>query len=361
MAAPGASLSAFEGVNGFHYSHTYAVVQSSNVSSSNALYASRIKTRLMLNAMTVRNNAGYWANDFTTAALVGANAWTPNTRGLVLWDGITNDLLSEGGTTLGLTGFRNAVAAFCWLMWTGTRIEDSNVAFTYGTGTWAAEPNGSAEFSNGTAQFSDTASASFDVAVTGSDHVLFLVGRQDGETVGAVTNVLGGTAQVKVDGTTVATVPLGNQIVKSTAPATRARGPIAVPLLNIGSGSHTITVTNVGAAGTRLAVDFIAPLSTGPADVLLFHQCPWPTAQYVSLSTPAGMDAYNAAVDEVAASLIALNKPVRSVKVATGWNPATMIASGVSRHLNDLGSRVYADRACEVLVNRPFRLGINNL
>lgn len=361
--ASGATLTAFEGVKGYHYAHSFGTVvgsgTSANVSSTNSLYPNRISKRLMLDSMTIRATAGYWCNDITTAALVGGSLWTPGNRGLVLWDGTENDLLSDGGTAQGITGYKNAVAAFLWLMFTGTRVEHTDSSFTFPVGTWALE-TAAAEVSGGTANLSFTAGAQASIAYTGTDAVLFLVGRQDGDTVNS-TVANGGIAQVQVDGVTVATQSLSNQFVKPSSPTTRARGPIAILLPNMGSGAHTITVTNVGASGTALAVDCIAPLNATPPTVLMYRQPYFPADQYVSLSTPAGVDLFNAALESVVNSFIALGKPVSTVHIETGFDPVTMLSSTQRRHPNDLGSAWYASRGIDVLSTLPFRTGINNL
>jgi hypothetical protein len=355
--------SAFEGTNGFHYSHSFGTVvgsgTSANVQSSAGLYNNRIKTRLMMSTMTSRSTAGYWANDITTNAYAGANLWTPNTRGLVLWDGTENDLLSDGGTAQGIVGYKNAVRAFLWILFCGTRIEHTDSSFTFPVGTWALE-TAAAETSGGTANISFSAGASAQITYTGTDAVLFLIGRQDGDTVNS-TVANGGTAQVQLDGVTVATQSLSQQFIKPSGPTTRARGPIAIPLLGMTNTAHTITVTNTGTAGTALSVDCIAPVTSTPPEVLMFRQCYFGSGQYVNFSSAAGVDAFNAALELVVAEFTALNKPVQTVHIENGFDTATMLSTTQSRHPNDTGSRHYADRAVELLALRPPRLGLNNL
>lgn len=351
---------AFESMDGFFYAHSFGTLQgtgnSQNVSNTNSLYPNRIKARLLMNSMTIRATAGYWANDVATSALVGAAAWTPGKRGLVLWDATENDLISDGGTARGLLGYSHAVRSFLWTMFTDTRVEHTDPSFTFPVGTWADE-TAAAEFSGGTANSSDTANAKCSISYTGTDAVLFLGGRQDGETVSSVV-VNGGTAEIKVDGVVVKTQALGNQFVKSTSPAVRARGPVAVPLLNMGSGTHTIEVTNVGTAGTRLTVDAIGRVSATPPYVLMFKQNYFPDGHYVNFSTPAGVDALNAALIATVAEFV--NYPV-AVVPNSDFDPVTMFSIAQRRHPNDYGSKWYATKAIDILKTVPFRSGINNL
>jgi hypothetical protein len=357
------ALSAFEGLNGYHYAHSFGTVvgsgTSANVSSTASLYSQRLLKRLMMNSMTQRATAGYWANDVTTSAYVGSTIWTPNTRGLVLWDTTENDLISDGGTTQGIRGYKNAVRAFLWILFAGTRIEHTDSSFTFPTGSWALE-SAAAELSGGTANLSFSNGAVAQITYTGTDAILFLIGRQDGDTVNS-TVANGGNAEIKVDGVTVATQSLSQQFVKPSGPTTRARGPIAIPLLGMTSGAHTITVTNIGASGTALSVDCIAPLASTPPEVLMYRQPYFPSGQYVNFSSAAGVDAFNVALEQVVAEFTALNKPVRTVHIEDGFDPVTMFSSTQSRHPNDLGSKFYADKAINALSSLPFRTGINNL
>jgi hypothetical protein len=343
----------WEGVAGFHYSHSYGVYLTSppNVSPG-GLYSDRVKQRLGMASMTKRSTSGNWMLDIAGSAIGSGFSWTPGTHGLVIIDGVENDMSNNGLDAQGLTGFNNALRVLLWNLVSATRLNETDAAFTETSGTWTASSSQN-QYIGTTVRNSVSAGAQFTFAFTGTD-VILVLGGKDNSAGGAA----GGTAEVKVDGVVVTTVSLGNAY-RTTTPNGfgYTSGPVAVPLLGMGAGAHTITVTNTGASGTVLYRDGYMTIGTQPPTIIVMKQ-PY-NDTYVSSGSDAAVDAYNQAIDQVVAEPGLSSKPIIVVDPQPGFDKNTMFDSPT--HLNDRGSVQYASKIVAAVAGLTWREGLNYL
>lgn len=336
--------SPLEGVDLFHYAHSYGVQQNPPQDTAAGIYAKRLLARLGLGSVASRANSGYWAQDVAGVAYgTSASKWVPSS-GVVVIDVGQNDYRVNGLDAQGLLGFTNALRALLWLLMSSGRVEETDASITYPVGVWSANNQGTV--SGGSNKFSTTNGAQWSAARTESGLVVIMIGK-DGPN---------GTVRIDIDGVTEATQDLGNQCKTSDATAS-VNTAIAVPLLGLGAGAKTITGTNVGAAGSAINLDCLLTLATDPPPVVLMHQLHLDS--YTQQGSDAAVDAYNAQIDALAAEFQALGKPVHAIDTNDGFDIATMLSSAKPRHLNARGDQHYADLLEDFLRTLDFSKGLN--
>ncbi len=151
-----------------------------------------------------------------------------------------------------------------------------------------------------------------------------------------------GTANVKVDGVTVATIDCSGTGITSTAQQNLAYGPQLLVLTGQGAGSHTVVIecTNTGV----VLIDWVA----GIDDQSLFNKVQVGNLAHVdtaavsvyfsSASTLSGanarIDGYNTVIASAISTLAAVGIPVTLVPVVQIVNPTTMLQADGLHWLN---------------------------
>lgn len=233
-----------------------------------------------------------------------------NQFGLVVFDAMVNDAAFGSGVGAALTGLTNEAQAMIRAAGAGTVVDDQafSTPFTSTANT---------AFSSGHYGATSTQNAATSTTFTGTAATLILVG----------SNSAAGTAQVKVDGVTVATVNLSNQC---AAPAV-CRVP--VELTGLSNTSHTVLVTKTDAGAGVVGVDcLIVPSGYPPAIVF--------TGAPANIGSEAGRNAACAGAIAAAIANVAAPSPqvltFADYSASAGWNSTTMLSVD-NLHPNDLG------------------------
>jgi hypothetical protein len=339
-------IPAVEGVDGYVYTHSYGN-PNPGVVSSNALWWQRLNNRLGI-VWTNKAKSGAQMR-FIMGRAIGWEAptvpiWTPGTRGLVTIMGTINDVLAGAGTT-NQAGFSNPLSSMLHYLSAASSAPASS--FTFPTGTWQNGATG-----NTAPKFTTNAGAVASGTFTGTSVTVLLVGWASGF-------VTGGSAVVKVDGVTKATINTN-----AAQPDVDAYDYTHIPVAITGltNASHTVTITHGGTEGQYVGFEMILiPSATPPTILLCKDPIITPNATTWPNYSSANHAIYNGLID-TAASTFATATGLTNVTVVdlnTGFVPGTMLgADGI--HPNDRGMAQITNTLTTAMSSLTFRVGLNN-
>jgi hypothetical protein len=306
-----------EGMLLYAYGHSYLATTSNNTSTG---AAGNLGTRLAARkAMTFTNRATSGirlVHQAASASLIrnvlsGGSAWTPNTRGCVLFCDTLNDVAAYGTTAAYLRNYEHALRTFLAVTRSKAKVAAASAAWVY-SANWTSTATSALTSTN---RFETTTTGSYaQFNVTGSAVDLLLTIKSGGN----------GTYTIASDGTTVATVSSLNNTMGVDV------GAAAVALTGLGSGTHLIQITLT--SGTYLGVDAAFIPSETPPPVLMFGEGAVTASGYTSLAS-SWLPILSSVTAEFPNALY--------VTPGAGWDNTTMlIADGL--HPNDKGASYIA-------------------
>jgi hypothetical protein len=321
----------------------------------------RLEKRLNCRAF-IRSNASYWSRDVSAVLFNGngtaANKWTPGTCGTLIIDSIQNDVrawLLASRATANITDMKSSIRAMIWYAMCSTIVEQNHASFTYTGAGWTTSSQ--TWFSGGSAGQTSGVGDKVDIAVTGTDFVLFTRG----------TSIVAALATIKVDGVTLTTVDNGGANLGGSGASQTGQTscPLAIPILGLSPGAHTITFERTSGSGV-IVIDCIGTLSTTPPLIVVHKQCYMPDAQYVvwgASSSNADIDTINGHVDDVIDEFVAYPNVVSVDFNSNGWDRTTMTGVNSINHPNDEGYSLITNQS-EIVIRENFNdwiLGYNVL
>jgi hypothetical protein len=352
-----------EGTDLYYYSHSYGVIASPAQSSSLSMTPYRLAKRFNCTGF-VRSNASYWSRDVSAVLFNGngtvGNKWTAGTCATLIIDSIQNDVrawLLAGRATANITDMKSSIRAMIWYAMCSSITEQTHASFTYTGAGWAVASQ--TWFSGGSAQQTSGVGDKVDIAVTGTDFVLFTRG----------TSIVAALATIKVDGVTLTTVDNGGANLGGSGASQTGQTscPLAIPILGLSPGAHTITFERTSGSGV-VNIDCIGTLSTTPPLIVVLKQCYMPDAQYTAwggapLATNADIDIINGHVDDVIDEFVSYPNVVSVDFNSNGWDRTTMTGVNSINHPNDRGYALITDETEAVIRANftDFTLGYNRL
>lgn len=265
----------------------------------------------------------------------GATAWTPGTRGTVLFDSMINDVRRNGTSGGSVAAWRAALEAGVHLARAASVVHENDASFAY-TGSWS-NTGSTADLIGNICKFSTTPGNYWDLTFTG-DAVTVLTLRLRASTGNGGETTITDTA----DSSTLAVVSHAGGMPSNYV---QSWSVVPVHISGLGPGSHTIRGTHTGTGSQAVYIDGYLLPSDDPPDVLVVKDQELPQWTTGSNAAPwnqgsdAAIAAYKTAVDEVAAMFG--DGKVRAVEVF-GWNKATMVDAD-DVHPNDPGHFAYAN------------------
>lgn len=311
-------------------------------------YVTRLRDRL---DMVLQNGGAGGARMTDAAGRMMDSAygfpWVINSTGVLGVDCVTNDAYESsigGGTIAFENSFKNGLrTCLAWSRLADFKgYTDGSVAYT---GTWTTLPvlgmPGSA------CKYTATQNDYVECTVSGANIDLFILAPDS-------TIYTSGTMEVRVDGA------LNTSFVTTTQHKTAgALGQVfvavTIPLRGIGTGAHTIRITNTTLNAHLWFVGWGIPATNPPTALVM--KAP-PLATPYTAANPSILT-FNGYIDTVLAASPYNDGTAIVVDGARGWDSATMTHSD-GLHPNDRGYAHLAD-ACEgVLRGLTWRPGLNN-
>jgi hypothetical protein len=313
-----------EGMLLYAYGHSYLATTSNNTTTgAGGNFGTRLAAR---RAMTFTNRAVSGIRLVHQAAssslirnvLSGGSAWTPNTRGVVLFCDTVNDVSAYGTTAAYLRSYEHAVRTFLAVTRSKAKVAAASAAWVY-SANWTSTATSALTSTN---RFETTTTGSYaQFNVTGSAVDLLLTIKSGGN----------GTYTITSDGTTVATVSSMNTTMGVDV------GAATITLSGLGSGTHLIQVTLT--SGTYLGVDAAFIPSETPPPVIMYGEGAVTASGYTSL---AGTWL------PILSSVTAEFPHALYVGAGSGWDNTTMLRED-GLHPNDKGASYIAARILDAV------------
>ena len=340
---------ATEGVPVFVYGDSNSAADINNTNASTR-WINRLNRRMGFVSLDNRAVAGHKIGDAAALAIgttTPASTWAVNTKGLVICEIGTNDLMNADDA-LTRAAHANGLRALLAKLSAVTIKEQSDPAFTFSVApAWDNLANANVISSGGSNAICSTEGAYVDMIIpTEADYWLLSMGT-DGTTIrgGTITITQAGNqiGFLDLDGTTRATGNLG----------TLGSYSVAIPFHAV-TGNVRATFSKAGRAGNVYGqVDALLRKSTTPPTIIIVKPVPLPNAP--THNKPALLTSLRATYDTIAAefgSHVVVADPI------TAWDPATMIG-GDNLHMKDNGHAYYAGEIQKVVSMLPFRAGMN--
>lgn len=298
--------------------------------------ASTIPTEGTLNAGRVGNTTSYMAKQIMDTNFGSDIAWKTTDTGLVVFDSAANDagaFYTTDYETQRAGAFGRIMRTLVLYIQLGARYADTDGSVTY-NGTWTAQTGANGRgFNSSTLHQTTTLNSYLEVACTGPSVDLFIGGMDPAPEF--ATPILGGNVEVKVDGAVNQTVDT-TELCKA-ADADTAYGQHCISLRGLGSGSHTIRLTNKTSGGNLIFGCWGYP-SANPVGTVLIGVNDRADGAGLQPGWPAHLATFNGLLEDIADDLD------RVVYVDPNVSPYTVPTHTIDDlHLSSAGHGHYTD------------------
>jgi hypothetical protein len=336
------------------YGHSYAA--GPGAGTANAAYFNRLVARYGLQ-LQQRGVGGSKMQDVAYAIINGPNKYAIDNNGLVILDGMTNDVML-GNSARTIQSFKDGLRAALVRLMASAVIEQGGAAFAFsGAPAWTNLAAVTGAASSGTyALATNSDGAYIDLTVFADPVYLQFIAFDD---VGAASNNVAVTVTNMSAGGAVILpqTDLQGRIQSTGNAPVNGVGYVNLKLTGHGGAANLRVLTNTLGRGnpTYAGVDCVSYLSANPPTVLVTKD---PICTEASHNNAALYATLWAAIDEVCAEFPTAI-PVDCTHTA-GFDKTTMLgADGV--HLNDRGQAFYAARHAAYINRLDYRNGLNTL